>query len=787
MNITKAKLDKVKEQLKKEFDGIDDIIEQLFRILASWRDSANRPVVVPVFGMTGVGKTSLINRTIELLDLSDRTFKFTCGSSDAHNNETKFQNDLISRLGYSQYDNYTSLSLIKSDSVFVFDECQKMRTINMGVEMDRSEYNEIWKLLDEGGVDYKVSDSSGITSLEQWHVVLEEILRPKCGNCIVDKTKITSPGIIEDLDVLGLIDYQRDTELYKKKFGDDEDDDEEQINNTIDVGLNEEEIDEIVSIRMKELERKHLKHRQSEKYFADITTFTFEAYDENTISLVPSHLRIIIRNMLSELFSMAETMEIMKKMVAKQTFDEFCNLVAQLLRTIKSPHRIDFHNSLVFFIGNIDEAFSGISNIDPDIDADILHQLTKKVNINDVKSALESRFRKEEIARLGNNYILYPSFNRDTFNKLITRYLNTNLAAYKQTTGIDVTYTSDIIDLIYSEGVFPTQGSRSVMSTVNNFCSILSEIDHEISQCQSSAAITTANICLPNKPKNFKCDSVEIAIEIGDGKSTIATPKIQYTLLLGKLRNPAHDDSRYAKAVHELGHAFMIMLEHGKYPSMIITTSSSDSGGACYQNIEQVTSNHIPSMDTTRASVRIGLGGWVAERLVFPGDISTLGSGMDIQEVFEEIAQSYYILGVESPISRLQGSNDDGTPKGLYNSNVDKMMKEEINTLISDTIDSLKEYRAILKHTALHIAEEGSMTQQEFIDFLQNIDDSVSKEVRSQRDNLLKNMDDKAQNYPSPSKYKEILEDDEYQGFLEIDPEPPTFWEKVKSKFRRKK
>ena len=59
-----------------------------------------------MFGMTGVGKTSLVNRAIELLGLADRTFKFTCGSANVNDNSSKFQNDLISRLGFSEFDCY---------------------------------------------------------------------------------------------------------------------------------------------------------------------------------------------------------------------------------------------------------------------------------------------------------------------------------------------------------------------------------------------------------------------------------------------------------------------------------------------------------------------------------------------------------------------------------------------------------------------------------------------------------------------------------------------------------
>lgn len=787
MNIPKEKLDKAKEQLKKEFDGIDDIIEQLFRVLASWRDTISRPVVVPMFGMTGVGKTSLINRTIELLELSDRTFKFTCGSSDSNDHSTKFQNRLISKIGFSEYDCCTSITLVKSDSVFVLDECQKMRTINMGREFDRSEYNEIWKLLDEGGIDYEVSDSSDVMTIEKWYVVLNEILRPKCKDCIVDKTKLKSPGIIDELDVLGLIEYLRDTELYKKRFGDDTDDEPDLEHGTFISASHVEDAGDIIDQHLKEIERRRNKHHKNDKYFADVATFNFEAYDEDTISIVPSQIRTIIRNVLCELFSMTETMEIMKKLVARQTFDEFCDFVAQLQRTIKAPHRLDFHNSLVFVIGNIDEAFTMRGYMEADTDADLLHRLTKHVNANDIKGALQYRFRREEIARLGNNYIIYPSFSVATFRQIISRHLDQHIAAYRHNTGIPISYNDQIVSLIYSEGVFPAQGARSVMSTVNNFCSIFSEIDKAVyAQQGTPSAVKEVKISLPEGTTSFKVDSIDIIITLTGEDGSQQTQTVNYPLHIGRLRNPEHDDARYVKAVHELGHAFIIMLEKGRYPSAIVTTSSSNSGGYCIEDLEECFNNRIPTPDTVRSSVRIGLAGWVAERLVFPAELCSLGSGSDINMLWDEIVDSMYKDGFYAPISYAQGYSDDGTPKGISDPSIDQSLKKELDELFDHTIQTLRNYMALLKHLARILAEKGSYTQQEFKDELQSIPDDADPDVRKQRDQLIEKMNGKSETRPAPSKYKEILEDKTYRGSITFD-EKKTFWQRLKDKFKKKK
>ena len=787
MNIPKEKLDQAKLQLKSEFDGIDDIIEQLFRILASWRDTANRPTIVPMFGMTGVGKTSLVNRAIDLLGLADRTFKFTCGSANVNDNSSKFQNDLISRLGFSEFDCCTSITLIKSDSVFILDECQKMRTINMGVETNRSEYNEIWKLLDEGCIDYQMSDSSDVMTIEKWYVVLNEILRPKCKDCIVDKTKLSSPNIIDDLDVLGLIEYVRDTELYKKKFGDDDDDDglsPEHPGTFFSCG-NSEDAADIVDLHMKELERRRNRHHKNDKYFADIATFNFEAYDENTISIVPANMRTTIRNILCELFSMTETMEIMKKIVARQTFDEFCDLVRDLLSTIKAPHRLDFHNSIVFVIGNIDEAFNMRGYMDADADADLLHRLTKHVNVNDIKSALLYRFRKEEVARLGNNYIIYPTFNVATFKKIITRYLDANIASYRQHTGINITYNDKIVNMIYSEGVFPSQGARSVMSTVNNFCSLFAEIDRVVAPLQGTpAAIKDATISLPESITDFKKDSMDISIQMTGADGSQHSQTINYPLHIGRLRNPEHDEARYIKAVHELGHAFMMMVETGHYPAAIVTTSSSSTGGYCIEDLEDYFINRVPTPETVRSSVKISLGGWVAERLVYPAEFCSLGSSSDIENLWDEITDSMYKEGFFSPVSYAQGCNDDGTPKGLNDHNIEQSLKKELDYLIDQTIHILRDYLALLKHLSCPLAEKGSYTQTEFMDVLKNIPDDADADIRTQRDALIKKMDDTAKNRPAPSKYKEILADKKYRGSIVFD-DKKTFWQRIKAKFKK--
>ena len=75
------KLNNIKNILKKEFIGLNDIIDEICNLVEPWYlfpSGQIRPTVVNLHGMTGVGKTSLIIRLLELLDIKS-VLKFDVG------------------------------------------------------------------------------------------------------------------------------------------------------------------------------------------------------------------------------------------------------------------------------------------------------------------------------------------------------------------------------------------------------------------------------------------------------------------------------------------------------------------------------------------------------------------------------------------------------------------------------------------------------------------------------------------------------------------------------------
>ena len=81
---------------------------------------------------------------------------------------------------------------------------------------------------------------------------------------------------------------------------------------------------------------------------------------------------------------------------------------------------------------------------------------------------MQTRFRNEQIARLGNNHLIYHAFSHKNFEKLISMNLNQIAKISEDKFDLKLNFTKAVKDLLYSEGVFPTQGVRPIISTIRN-------------------------------------------------------------------------------------------------------------------------------------------------------------------------------------------------------------------------------------------------------------------------------------------------------------------------------
>jgi cell division protease FtsH len=147
-------LDVAKIELKKEFVGLNDIIDEMIDLIEPWYlfpFGQIRPTIINLFGMTGVGKTSLIKRLFELINLKDNLYKFDVGDYATQDN---------TKLSYSFSEKLRNRE--KQQIGLIFDEFQLGRTIDeQGLELEKSGLRAMWDLLDSGKISILQSSYCG--------------------------------------------------------------------------------------------------------------------------------------------------------------------------------------------------------------------------------------------------------------------------------------------------------------------------------------------------------------------------------------------------------------------------------------------------------------------------------------------------------------------------------------------------------------------------------------------------------------------------------------------------
>ena len=155
----RATLELLRVRLKEDFVGIDEIIDSLLDYIQVWYlmpEVLTRPIVVCLWGMTGVGKTDLVRKMVQYLDFQERFAEVELGNTD----QTTYFSSVNAIL--------KSNGLIDSrPSIVLFDEIQRFYTIEPdGSPVQVTKFNDFWELLSDGRLakrekedfDYYISD-----------------------------------------------------------------------------------------------------------------------------------------------------------------------------------------------------------------------------------------------------------------------------------------------------------------------------------------------------------------------------------------------------------------------------------------------------------------------------------------------------------------------------------------------------------------------------------------------------------------------------------------------------
>ena len=141
----KQQLERIKLELKEEFVGIDYIIDDLLDYIQIWYlmpEILTRPIIVNLWGMTGVGKTDLVRKLVSKLHYQDRFAEVELSNSE--NSSGSWRNSVWSILD----DNGLNDGL---PSIVLFDEIQKFATLDStGQPLLNVRFQDFWELLSDG-------------------------------------------------------------------------------------------------------------------------------------------------------------------------------------------------------------------------------------------------------------------------------------------------------------------------------------------------------------------------------------------------------------------------------------------------------------------------------------------------------------------------------------------------------------------------------------------------------------------------------------------------------------
>lgn len=631
----KEKLDNAVIQLKKEFIGIDNVIDQIATAITSWfffPEIQDRPVIINLWGLTGIGKTSVIKRLTELIGYTEHYFRFDLGecSSQYFDIQDSFK-DI--------YDNCDGAPFIIG-----LDEFQLARTINEDQEeIDRASIRAIWDLLDCGKFDVINFEYN----MNWFSKLIKKLDMALFKGVAVEKGFIT-----------------KNADIYW----------------------------EIVNPSDKPETKKNKK--------ADKAPFISDN-EMNTIF-----------NMLDHLFlTPSELREKLNELDGDQTIDYLISLYKASLK----PKTVDCTKSLIFVMGNLDEVYTMSRNFNPDMSANEFHRQSAEITVTEVKQALLNRFRSEQIARLGNNHIIYPAFNEQSFLGIIRLELDKVKRKVADTYNLKMLFDEKVERLIYEEGVYPTQGTRPLFTTVHQIVNTrLGKILNEIYLNGFKADSVRFTI---NENASEK-DNMALQIEFLKRDIVIHHIVDQQPLVLGKLRQEKQNDEQAIVAVHESGHAILSSVLMKTIPEVVFSvTADSNSDGFVLARPEW---NYISKKEIINR-LAVLLGGIVAERIIFGEENVTIGSTSDLSKATQLATYVLYVAGMGDTRAAFGNENMSSTPGVIFDNSSQTVNKEAKELLIKAeqlAEQMLKKQEKLLIKMADYLSDKRILTKEQVKEFI---------------------------------------------------------------------
>ena len=598
-NISKKNeaLESVKPLLKKEFIGVDDVIDQIvdsIRPFYIFPQSLKRPLIVNLFGMTGIGKTHLVERMIEILNLKHKYFRFDIGDYAKESSDWKLKSNLADEVKKTD----------DKDLILVFDEFQFGRTIDeTGKEVDRASLRPMWELIDSGV----------ITTISYGGFSRAFDLYDRLKHCLKSGVKVEDGIIVEGYDIYCSImdDCHEPAYACPQDFHD--------VGPTIKYsGVKKPAKIDNTMTGSYSYDKKVFR----QPYFITTKSF-FTLFKANPA-----------------LFANKKDFLTWRHLFRKKPNELLGYIYEHFIMNSPLMKKSDYSQSLIFVIGNIDEAYIMSHSSDPDADPDIFYEHSLKISVPKMKNALRNRFRMEQIGRLGNNMIVYPALNSKSYRLIIDKHLTQRTEYFKSDFGIELDFTDSLRDILYKESVFPTQGVRPILSTFNTF------MDSYVSKLISDLILN------PHDTKSllWDFDQTDPAhVFVIDGKEKLRYP---VKLQIEKLRKSDMSENQLYTAAHEAGHAVMAMVALELIPKMVMSKTANEAEGFCRTQLPDTKTKEFMYKEMI-----LSLGGREAELALFGENNLSNGAGSDLTYATQQAVTMIKIFGMGVHSYQIEASN----------------------------------------------------------------------------------------------------------------------------------
>lgn len=617
---------KLSETLKRDFIGLDTIVDQIIESIKVWYifpELQIRPTILCLWGLTGVGKTDLVRKMISYLRMQDRFLEIEMNGDDSSSNtiQSKMEESSLSP---------------EDPCVLFLDEFQKFRTVaeDGSTNPNNKAYSDVWTLLSDG----------------RFHA---------------DLTKKT--------ELLNELLYSKYYADYSRVYSDNKED------------------------------KKKAEKEERRVYKTGVG----------------------LARRVKRLFKLEDSVED----IMKYSEEEICELYEKFSKNPTIFEGEVYKKLLIIVSGNLDEAYHIAKEVDEiDLDADWYHEYSKRITVLDIKKSLTKRFRPEQIARLGNTHILYPSLSKKNYYEIIKMKCHQIGSLVYQTKKIKIDFENSVFDTIYKNGVFPTQGVRPLLSTVTNILSAV--LPKYIYNCLLDDATVITLSCHGNKMTgHFKKKSIVIEIPT----------------VIESLREKIDDDSKHVVAVHELGHAILYTILFGTVPAQICTDAVSS-----YNDGFILRHAMMSNKDNLFNKMVVGMAGRAAEEMVFGEINASTGASKDIEVVTMDACKYVAHYGFDGFAGRVTSKSNDNDFE-VFN-------RDRLGEIADTLVKSAKDKAKSLLHTNLkffqtslqYLLEKGKLTPTEFQVIAEDFG-FEAKEIKT-GDKLVLNYSELTQNFLNSKK-----------------------------------